>query len=393
MTLTPEQIETVLSSLPDSPINRAAKTSLRVELQNRVHTTPNTAPMFARFRLAPVFVALLLIFGGLSVYSAGNAEVTRGSLLYPVKQATESAEGLFAFSALQEVRFHMDLAHERTQEVVTLVESRGSVAFASAAYAADGIDAAVSNTLADIDNETQAALDAGNRIQSLADALSASNVISAGVAENAETLQGLSDNAVEIIQELTDLVAELTQELENVQTLNVHLQALRTRGVEKVQLNFHAGTAEEDEDDESGSGSEADDDDDESGSGSETGSGSEVDSCTHQAEQRLEQAARAIDQAQGKIDLEAGKGSITTEAETLLDEARALLAEAQALFDAGDCAGAEAKAFEAKKRADEARQGNKFEKVKEEHGSEKEKQDKESSDDKVHGNGNAKKQK
>jgi hypothetical protein len=118
----------------------------------------------ARGRLRPVFVALVilvLVFSGTtSVYAYSSNQVTRVSILYPVKRGLENIESRFATTPVEKVQFHNKLAERRIAEAQFLSDTAAaSTSVTSASTTGDTVPVRLqhenefNNTLSDADNE------------------------------------------------------------------------------------------------------------------------------------------------------------------------------------------------------------------------------------------------
>lgn len=237
--LTLEQIEKALSGLPASPASPQDKAQLKETLSSHIPTPISNTFFMGSYRIASIVGAVVLLVGGTGLYTLGNPEVTRASVLYPLKQLSESVDGALALSPLDEVEHHMDLAEQRAEEAAVLADDEAS-------------DELISETLEDMSEETDEALDAANEIDEMTDALEASTLITDSISSSTDMLDGLPEGTIsEILQQLLDA-------LENVEELTIHLHELDADGVIHVEINIFTGEAKEsdDEDPSSGTGSE-----------------------------------------------------------------------------------------------------------------------------------------
>jgi hypothetical protein len=175
--------EKQLNNLPKSRLSRRADFSIRYKLmlaglkQNFSGLNFN---FFASTRLRPVLAAvviLVLVFSGTaSVYAYNSEQVTRASLLYPVKRGIEQIESRFATTPAAQVRFHNKLAGRRITEAQFLSFSVDATpADQNASSSGEGsafklkYEDEFNDTLQDADNEIDQANEKAGKISDRAE--------------------------------------------------------------------------------------------------------------------------------------------------------------------------------------------------------------------------------
>lgn len=114
-------IEQQLNNLPKGRLSRRADLAIRHKLISaglkqgffnfNFFSMPVLRPVLA------VAVILVLVFSGVtSVYAYGSDEVTRASVLYPLKRGLENIEARFATSPIAQIEFHNKIAERRIAE-------------------------------------------------------------------------------------------------------------------------------------------------------------------------------------------------------------------------------------------------------------------------------------
>lgn len=159
--------EKQLNNLPKARLSRRADFSIRYKLmlaglkQNFSGLNFN---FFATASLRPVIatvVILVLVFSGTaSVYAYNSDQVTRASILYPVKRGLEQIESRFATTPAAQVQFHNKLAGRRIAEAQFLSDTSAASSSGITASSTDETapfklqhENEFNDTLNDADNE------------------------------------------------------------------------------------------------------------------------------------------------------------------------------------------------------------------------------------------------
>lgn len=216
-------IEKQLNNLPKGRLSRRADFSIRYKLMKAgLHQDfyGLNFNFFASARLRPVMavlVILVLVFSGVtSAYAYNSDQVTRASMLYPVKRGLEQIESQFATTPAAQVRLHNKFAERRIAEAQILSDAtESSSAPAASGTAGDIVPVKLRHefefnaTLSDADNEIDQA-----------------NTMAAEVSDRTEldqSLSLLSDSHLEDLDKIKAMAERVGLESDDLTTDNIAL--------------------------------------------------------------------------------------------------------------------------------------------------------------------------
>jgi hypothetical protein len=167
--------EKQLNNLPKGRLSRRADLMIRQKLMNaglkqsffglkfNFFPIPSLRPALA------MVVILVLVFSGVtSAYAYNSDQITRASMLYPVKRGLETIESRFATTPAAQVQFHNKLAERRIAEAQFLSDVSSASTTASTTDGTTPVQLRYENefndTLSDADNEIDQANQQAGRI-------------------------------------------------------------------------------------------------------------------------------------------------------------------------------------------------------------------------------------
>lgn len=254
MKLNEQQLENLLRKLPRMTRSVQANALFLEKLDERAHGKKHASDFFRSFFAWPRFAwnaAVFMIFlMAATTFAAYQPSVTRGSKLYPWKQAAERIELAFAKTPTQEVNTHLRFGDRRLQEAEHIIQKNPSLAWLVPAARAHGdiddihLDTAaavfLAETLEDMRNEMETAgtiVEA--KITEPAAAEQALDKIAAAAQKHVAQLQELEEktdmNAKKIFRRIRD---EEEQQYFLIIAAGEEVKTLRTKQEKKVELKF-----------------------------------------------------------------------------------------------------------------------------------------------------------
>ena len=225
--------EQQLQRLPKGRLSRRADWLIRLKLIRagffQAFSSSNNVNFFAVTRLRPVLagvVILVLVFSGAtSVYAYNSNEVTRVSLLYPVKRGMENLEGRFATTPADQVNFHNKLAGRRIAEAqflsfgsVNPVVDQAASSTEEETFVELKHEKEFNDTLHDADNEIEAANEQAGQIASQAELNRSLALLSDAHLNELDQIKTMAEGlGLEADEQTTDNIALVLDNIKNHQ--------------------------------------------------------------------------------------------------------------------------------------------------------------------------------